>query len=129
MQKIHVYLIGTKCFMSFSGHCYLRICFRNNYQHQNPQNFAVAWKDSKTIYNKSCCIFFGGLECVCHSFTCVTRWSTAIFCVCIFERCLDSNPEICRCKQTLYKLCPHLSFLATHLPYLATHLLNHLVLI
>jgi hypothetical protein len=72
MQKINVYLIGTICFMSFSGHCYLRICFRNNYQHQNPQNFAVAWKDSKTIYNKSYCIFFWQarvcwpLLCLCH---------------------------------------------------------------
>ncbi len=46
---------------------------------------------------------------------------------CIFERCLDSNPEGCRSKQA--RLATHLPYLATHLPtqplislYLATHL-------
>ncbi len=36
--------------------------------------------------------FFGGLQCVCHS-----------FCLC-FERCINSNPESCRSKQACYQL-------------------------
>ncbi len=54
--------------------------------------------------------FFGGLPlcwpllCLCHPF-------------CIFERCLDSNPESCRSKQARYQLShPSPSNLATHLP-------------
>jgi hypothetical protein len=44
-----------------------------------------------------CINFFGGLECVVHSFACVAHF-------CIFERCLDSNPENCSSKQARYKL-------------------------
>jgi hypothetical protein len=39
-----------------------------------------------------CINFFGGLECVVHSFAYVTHF-------CIFERCLDSNPESCSSKH------------------------------
>jgi hypothetical protein len=35
---------------------------------------------------------------------------------CIFERCLDSNPESCRSKQARYELSNPAFFLATHLP-------------
>jgi hypothetical protein len=41
--------------------------------------------------------FFGGLECAGHCF-CLCRP------FCIFERCLDSNPECCRSKQARYQL-------------------------
>jgi hypothetical protein len=43
-------------------------------------------------------IFFGGLECV--------GWPLFCLCClfCIFERCLDSNPESCRSKQVHYQL-------------------------
>ncbi len=55
-------------------------------------------------------IFFGGLECVGHSFAYVARP------FCIFERCLYSNPENCRSKQARYVQLSH------YLPYLATYL-------
>jgi hypothetical protein len=42
--------------------------------------------------------FFGGLECVGHSFAYVCRV------VCILEGCLDSNPESCRSKHARYLL-------------------------
>ncbi len=35
---------------------------------------------------------------------------------CIFERCLDSNPESCRSKQARYQLSHPSPSLATHLP-------------
>jgi hypothetical protein len=35
---------------------------------------------------------------------------------CIFERCLDSNPDSCRSKQVCYQLIHPSPYFATHLP-------------
>ncbi len=61
--------------------------------------------DARSFYGKShriemhlyIGICFGGLECVGHSFAYVAHY-------CIFERCLNSNPECCRSKQARYLL-------------------------
>ncbi len=55
------------------------------------QRAAVANRRAINLY------FFGGLECVGLSFAYVAHF-------CIFERCLDSNPESCRSKQARYQL-------------------------
>ncbi len=56
---------------------------------------------SPGVYCILYCVYFlyifGGLVCVGHSFAYVAHF-------CIFERCLDSNPERCRCKQMRYLL-------------------------
>jgi hypothetical protein len=46
---------------------------------------------------------FGRLDCVGHSFAYVAHF-------CIFERCLDSNPESCRSMQESYQLGHPLTF-------------------
>ncbi len=50
------------------------------------------------------------LECFGHSFAYVAHL------YCIFERCLNSNPQNCRCKQARYQLSHPTPCLATHLP-------------
>jgi hypothetical protein len=55
--------------------------------------------------------FFGGLESVDFSFCLCCPF-------CIFEICLDSNPENCRSKQARCQLSHPSTYLATHLPSL-----------
>ncbi len=57
-------------------------------------------------------LFFGGLQCVGHSFAYVAQL-----------RFLNSNPELCRARYRLNPshLAIHLSYLATHPSHLATH--------
>jgi|688.fasta_scaffold308345_1 hypothetical protein len=55
--------------------------------------------------------FFGGIDCVGHSFACVAHFVS-------FERCLDSNPDSCRSKQASYQLSHPSPFLVTHLALL-----------
>jgi hypothetical protein len=55
-------------------------------------------------------------------------WSLLCLCrpFCIFERCLDSNPESCRSKQArYYNLATHLPSYSAPNPRLATHLPLH----
>ncbi len=61
--------------------------------------------------------YFGGLECVGHSFAYVGHFF-------YFERCLDSNPaqRAAVTSKRATNLATHLPYVATHLPSLATHL-------
>ncbi len=58
--------------------------------------FVEVW-EAALVYPVMLCIFFWRAR-VC--------WSLLCFCrpFCIFERCLDSNPESCRSKQARYQL-------------------------
>jgi hypothetical protein len=60
--------------------------------------------------------FFLGRAKVCWPLLCLCRT------FCIFERCLDSNPESCCSMQGRYELSHPSPSLNTHFPGLATHL-------
>ncbi len=59
-------------------------------------------------------IFWGGLECVAHSFANVAHFAN-------FQRCLDSNPESCCSKEARYQLSHPSPTQPLNSPNLASH--------